>query len=245
MDPSVVALVFRIDSPGGSAIASDIIWREIALTKQKKPVVVSMSDVAGSGGYWVAMNADKIVAQPQTLTGSIGVIAGKFNLSGLLGKLGVTSERVAFGKMADMFTFFRGLSPEERDVLKKHILWIYNEFITKAAEGRGLPKEEVDRLGKGRIWTGQQAKELGLIDELGGLSRAIELAKELADIPAGESVRLEVWPKKPSFFESVFRRRIVGTQARWESDLENLLHIFQLLQDEKTLVLMPFWKGPL
>ncbi len=245
MDTSVDALVFRIDSPGGSAIASDIIWREIALTKQIKPVIVSMSDVAGSGGYWVAMNADRIVAQPQTLTGSIGVVAGKFNLSGLLEKLGVTAERVAFGKTADMFTFFRGMSPEERDLLKKHILWIYDEFTTKVAEGRGLPKDEVDRLGKGRVWTGQQAKELGLIDELGGLSRAIELAKELADIPAGESVKLEVWPKKPSFFESVFRRRIVGTQARWKSDIENLLQIFQLLQDEKTLVLMPFWKGPL
>jgi len=243
-DSTVHALVFRIDSPGGSAIASDVIWREIALTKMSKPVVVSMSDVAGSGGYWVAMNADRIVAQSQTLTGSIGVIAGKFNLSGLLEKLGITTEKISFGKLSDMFTLFRAMTPEERDLLKNHILWIYDEFITKVSEGRGLSKEEVDKIGKGRIWTGQQAQALGLIDEVGGLSRAIELAKELAGIPTEENIKLDVWPKKPSFFESVFRRRLVGTQARWETEVEKLAKIFQLLNDEKTLALMPFWKSP-
>jgi protease-4 len=244
MDATAAALVFRIDSPGGSAIASDIIWREIALTKKIKPVVVSMSDVAGSGGYWVAMNADRIVAQPQTLTGSIGVVAGKFNLSGLMDKLGITSERVAFGKLADMFTVFRALTPEEKALLKEHILWMYKKFTSKVAEGRGLQEEEVDRLGKGRVWTGQQAKEVGLVDEMGGLSKAIELAKELAKIPASEGVRLEVWPKKASFLESIFRRSPIKTQEGWESALGNLLQIVQLFQDEKVLALMPFWKSP-
>lgn len=244
IDPTIEALIFRVDSPGGSPIASDIIWREIALTKQKKPVVVSMSDVAGSGGYWVSMNADKIIAQPQTLTGSIGVVAGKFNLSGLMEKLGVTSERVIFGKTADMFSIFRGMSPEERELLKTNILWIYDRFTSKVAEGRGLPKDEVEGLGKGRVWTGRQASESGLVDEVGGLSRAVEAAKELAGIPAEENVRLEVWPKKPSLFESVFRRRLVAAGIRADPYVENLLKILKLLQDEKTLVLMPFWGAP-
>ena len=243
-DTSVDALVFRIDSPGGSAIASDIIMREIVLTKKIKPVIVSMSDVAGSGGYWVAMNADRIVAQPQTLTGSIGVVSGKFNMSGLFDKLGITSERIVFGKMADIFTPFRSLTPEERALLKKQILWIYDEFTTKVAEGRGLQKNEVDKIGKGRVWTGQQAKELGLVDEIGGLSKAIELAKELIQTPSGESVRLEVWPKKTSFFESIFRRKLVGSKAQWEFKLQKLVDIFELLQNEKTLALMPFWQSP-
>ena len=205
-DSSILAVVFRVDSPGGSAVASDAIWREIQLTRKKKPVVVTMSDMAGSGGYWVAMGANKIVAQPQTLTGSIGVLSGKFDISGLAEKLGITSEKIALGKRADLFSPFRPLSPEERALFRKQILWIYERFLAQAAEGRNMTPEAVDRVGKGRVWTGRQAKELGLVDELGGLPKAIETAKELAGLSREEEVRLVVWPKRTSFFRSLFGR---------------------------------------
>lgn len=243
-DITVSALILRIDSPGGSALGSDVIWREIVLTKKKKPVVVSMSDVAGSGGYWIAMNADKIVAQPQTLTGSIGVVSGKFNVSKLFDKLGITSERIVFGKRADMFTSFRGLTEEERSLLKTEILWIYDKFITQVSLGRNLKKEEVDKIGRGRIWTGQQAKDLGLIDEIGGLDKAIELVKELINVPPGENVKLDVWPKKQPLFTSMFQRRLINSQSDFEAQLDQILQVFQLLQDERTLTLMPFWEAP-
>ena len=243
-DVTVSALIFRIDSPGGSAMGSDVIWREIELTKKKKPVVVSMSDLAGSGGYWIAMNANRIVAQPQTLTGSIGVVSGKFNLAKLLDKLGITAERIALGKRADMFTPFRSLTEEERSLLKTEILWIYDKFITKVSEGRNLNKEDVDKIGRGRVWTGQQAKELGLIDEIGGLAKAIELVKELINVAPGEDVRLDVWPKKQSFFNTMFQRRLIQSQSDMESKLKQMMLTFQLLQDERTLALMPFWDTP-
>ncbi len=243
-DVTVSALIFRIDSPGGSALGSDVIWREIELTKKKKPVVISMSDVAGSGGYWIAMNANKIVAQPQTLTGSIGVVSGKFNMAELFDKLGITAERIAFGKRADMFTPFRSLTEEERSLLKTEILWIYDKFITKVSEGRNLNKEDVDKIGRGRVWTGQQAKELGLIDEIGGLSKAIELVKKLINVPPEEDVRLDVWPKKQSFFNSMFQRRLIRSQSDLESKFKQMMQAFQLLQNERTLALMPFWEAP-
>ncbi|MGZ5454760.1 MAG: signal peptide peptidase SppA, partial [Candidatus Aminicenantales bacterium] len=162
-DPSVRAIVLRIDSPGGSSVGSDVIWREVALAKKAKPVIVSMSDVAGSGGYWIAMPATKIVAEPQTLTGSIGVLAGKFSIDGLLTKLGVTTERLVFGEKADAFSPFRPFTDEERKLLKGELLWIYEQFLTRAAEGRGLTRDAVDAVGKGRIWTGRQAKDLKLV----------------------------------------------------------------------------------
>ena len=243
-DITVSALIFRIDSPGGSALGSDVIWREIELTKKKKPVVISMSDVAGSGGYWIAMNANKIVAQPQTLTGSIGVISGKFNMSKLFDKLGITAERIALGKRADMFTSFRSLTEEERTLLKTEILWIYDQFITKVSIGRNLEKEDVNKIGRGRIWTGQQAKKLGLIDELGGLTKAIELVKELINVPKGEEVRLDVWPKKQPFFTGIFQRRFIRSQSPIEVKLKRMMQTFQLLQNERTLALMPFWEAP-
>jgi protease-4 len=243
-DKSIAAVVFRVDSPGGSAVASDTIWREVALTKKEKPFIVSMSDVAGSGGYWISMAATRIIAQPQTLTGSIGVISGKFNLVGLFKKLGITSEKVTYGKEADLYSSFRKLTPEERSMIKKEILWIYDRFITKVAEGRNMKKEEVDRIGKGRVWTGNQAKELGLIDEIGGLSHAIEIAKELAGIQAGEEVRLVVWPKKVGFFDVLFGRRLIEEKLVPNHHLEKVLSSIQALEREKILAIMPFWTRP-
>lgn len=240
-DRSISAVVFRVDSPGGSAIGSDVIWREVWLTKKEKPIVVSMSDVAGSGGYWISMSASKIVAQPQTLTGSIGVISGKFNLARLYDKLGITTEKIAYGKRADLYSSHRGLTSEERTLLKNEILWIYDRFITKVAEGRNMSKEEVDRIGKGRVWTGSQAKENGLVDELGGLNRAVELAKELADIPAEEGIRLVVLPRKVSFWEVFLGRWMMSAQTGLPPDLETMLSAYQLLGKERKLALMPFW----
>ena len=243
-DKSVTAIVLRVDSPGGSAVASDVIWREVALAKKEKPFVVSMSDVAGSGGYWISMTAHKIVAQPQTLTGSIGVISGKFNLVKLYEKLGITSEKLTFGKRADLFSTFRKLTREERNFLKNEILWIYDKFLVKVAEGRNLSKEDVDRIGRGRVWTGSQAKEQGLVDEMGGLSRALELAKELAGIPVDEEVRLVVRPRKVSFLDAFFGRRMIKMNLGLNPGLEKMLSTYMMLDKERILAIMPFWFAP-
>jgi len=241
MDSSIVAVVFRVDSPGGSAVASDIIWREVVLAKEKKPFVVSMSDVAGSGGYWVSMAAHKIVVQPQTFTGSIGVLSGKFNMEGLYEKIGITSEKLIYGKRADLFSTFRGLKPDEKELLKKEILWIYDRFVTKVADGRNMSKEKADRLGRGRVWTGSQAKDQGLADEIGGLSKALEIAKELAGIPPDEEVKLVVWPKKASLFDVIFGRGLVKIKTHTKTKLEKVLVALQTLGKEKIWALMPFW----
>ncbi|MHB8054669.1 MAG: signal peptide peptidase SppA [Candidatus Aminicenantales bacterium] len=242
-DSSIKAVVFRVDSPGGSAVASDAIWREVELTRKKKPVVVSMSDVAGSGGYWISMSADRIIAQPQTLTGSIGVIAGKFDISGLAAKLGVTTDKITFGKNADIFSPFRPMSDEDRALFKKQIRWIYGRFTAQAAEGRKMTPEAVDKIGRGRVWTGRQAKDLGLVDDLGGLPKAIGAAKALAGIGPGEEVRLVVWPKQTTFFESIFGRRnteaadaLAGALPR---DLRNALEWATRLNADRVWAVMP------
>ncbi|NQT78767.1 MAG: signal peptide peptidase SppA [Candidatus Aminicenantes bacterium] len=244
MDKSIAAVIFRVDSPGGSAVASDVIWREVFLTQKEKPFIVSMSDMAGSGGYWISMAADKIIAQPQTLTGSIGVIFGKFNIVNLSKKLGITSESIVYGKRSDIFSPFRRFTPEERKAIKKETLWIYDRFLTKVAEGRNMNKDDVDKIGKGRVWTGSRAKELGLVDEIGGLSRAIELAKELAGIPDDRSVKLVVWPRKVSFFSALFGRRQIRTKLDLHSKLEKIVNMLELLENEGSLAIMPLWINP-
>jgi len=243
-DKSIAAVIFRVDSPGGSAVASDVIWREVFLTQKEKPFIVSMSDMAGSGGYWISMAADKIIAQPQTLTGSIGVIFGKFNIVNLSKKLGITSESIVYGKRSDIFSPFRRFTPEERKAIKKETLWIYDRFLTKVAEGRNMNKDDVDKIGKGRVWTGSRAKELGLVDEIGGLSRAIELAKELAGIPDDRSVKLVVWPKKVSLFSALFGRRQIRTKLNLHSKLEKIVNMLELLENEGSLAIMPLWINP-
>nr|MBC8359137.1 signal peptide peptidase SppA [Candidatus Aminicenantes bacterium] len=244
MDKSIAAVIFRVDSPGGSAVASDVIWREVFLTQKEKPFIVSMSDMAGSGGYWISMAADKIIAQPQTLTGSIGVIFGKFNIVNLSKKLGITSESIVYGKRSDIFSPLRRFTPEERKAIKKETLWIYDRFLTKVAEGRNMNKDDVDKIGKGRVWTGSRAKELGLVDEIGGLSRAIELAKELAGIPDDRSVKLVVWPRKVSFFSALFGRRQIRTKLDLHSKLEKIVNMLELLENEGSLAIMPLWINP-
>ncbi len=238
-DRSIAAIVFRVDSPGGSSVASDVVWREVFLAKKEKPVVVSMSDVAGSGGYWIAMGATKIVAQPQTITGSIGVLAGKFDVAGLLDKLGITSEKLTFGEKADIFSPFRPFTAEERKILKDQILWTYDQFLTKVSEGRNMTKEEVNKIGRGRIWTGRQAKDIKLVDEIGGLTTALGLAKKLAGIPTEEEVRLAVWPKKRSFWQSFFDAQGLGISLKSAPGLERALRTARLMQKTKIWAIMP------
>ncbi len=240
-DRSVRAVVLRIDSPGGSSVASDVIWREVELTRREKPVIVSMSDMAGSGGYWIAMPATKIVAEPQTLTGSIGVLAGKFSMAGLLDKLQVTTEKVAFGDKSTIFSLLRPFTPEERKVLKSEIVWTYGKFLEKAAEGRHMSREAVDKVGKGRVWTGRQAKGIGLVDELGGLTEAIALAKKECGIPAAEDVRLDVWPRKQSFWRRLLDQGSFGVRSKSPvlSRLEKAMDVIGGMSQVRVWALMP------
>ena len=196
-DDKVKAIVFRIDSGGGSAVASDAIWRETLRAKEAgKPVIVSMSDVAGSGGYWVAMHANKIVAQPGTITGSIGVLGGKVSSKPFFEKLGVTFDKVQTTKNGTMWSLVYDYTPDEWLHVQAFLDKIYVTFTQRVADGRQLQIEQVRRIAKGRIWTGQDAKRLGLVDELGGLPLAIQLAKEAAHISADKPIKLVEFPKK-------------------------------------------------
>jgi protease-4 len=202
-DKSVKAIVLRIDSPGGSGLASDIIWRAVEAAKEKKPIVVSMSDVAASGGYYIACNANKIVAEPSTITGSIGVVGGKPVLKGFYDWIGVTNEYVLRGKNAGMFRETEKFSDSERQKFQEYLSTTYDDFISKVAKGRSKDKAFIDTIGQGRVWTGSQGKERGLVDEYGGLDKAIEIAKQLANIPAGQGIQRVILPKPPSFFEEL------------------------------------------
>ncbi|MFI6597897.1 signal peptide peptidase SppA [Nonomuraea sp. NPDC050536] len=188
-DEHVKAVVFRVDSPGGSYVASDTVWREVVLTRQVKPVIVSMGDLAASGGYFVSMGADVIVAQPGTLTGSIGVFGGKPVLSELLDKIGINSEMVAEGANAGMFSATRAFSPEEWERVNAWLDRIYDDFVGKVAEGRKLTRDRAHELARGRVWTGADAHERGLVDELGGLEDALAIARKRASLPDGAPVR--------------------------------------------------------
>jgi protease-4 len=205
-DSNVKAIVLRIDSGGGSAVASEVIRREVELAKDEKPVVVSMSDVAASGGYWIAMSANKIVADPNTITASIGVIIGKLNISGLYDLLGLSTDYVATSDNATMFWDQQSFTPAQRASIQKSLEETYRSFLERVADGRKMSVEEVDKIGKGRIWTGEQAKGIGLVDELGGLDRAIAVARDLAHIPAGKSVRILRLPEERTLFEIFFER---------------------------------------
>lgn len=202
-DDSIKAIILRVDSPGGSAIASDVIWREVMLTRQTKPVIASMSDVAASGGYYISMPAHSIVAQPATLTGSIGVVLVKFAIGGTLQKLGMNMERVTSGRYADMYAPDKVFTKEERTKVLEQMQATYDAFVEKAAAGRHTTPERIDAIGQGRVWTGAQGKEIGLVDELGGLDRAIVIAKQQAKIDAGSEVELVIYPQRKSFFELV------------------------------------------
>jgi len=206
-DPKVRAILFRIDSPGGSAVASETLWREIARARDRgKPVIVSMGDVAGSGGYYIAAPADKIVAQPATLTGSIGVLAGKLVVSGLLHKLGITDDSAQRGANAAMFSVFEDFSPAARQRLDAFLDEVYRGFKEHVATGRHLSEEKVEAAAKGRVWTGEEAKENGLVDELGGYDVALRLAKEAAKIAADKPFTLTVFPREKGTIAAIYDR---------------------------------------
>jgi protease-4 len=202
-DKDVAAIVFRVDSPGGEGLASDLIGHEVAIVSEKKPVVASMVDVAGSGGYYISYQATKIVADPMTITGSIGSISMKFNMKGLYDKMGVTQDNVTKGPMALLMSDYRDFTPEERARFERNHWNGFNRWLEDVARRRGMTFDEAQKLAHGRVWSGRQAKENGLVDELGGLDRAIEIAKELAKIPADEKVTVVHFPKKKSLLEVV------------------------------------------
>ncbi|MBD0832116.1 signal peptide peptidase SppA [Aestuariibaculum sediminum] len=178
----IKAVVIRINSPGGSALASELIWREIELTKKVKPVIVSLGNVAASGGYYIACNADKIIAEPTTITGSIGVFIMMPNGNKLAHKMGINAEQVATNKNTVKYSFFEPLSDRQHDIIKEDIIQTYELFTSRVAEGRQMKKADVDSIAQGRVWSGTDALKIGLVDELGGLDLALKYAAEAADI---------------------------------------------------------------
>jgi protease-4 len=223
-DSDIKGVVVRIDSPGGEVFASDAIWREMNLLSKKKPMVISMSDTAASGGYYIAMTGDPVLAYPGTFTGSIGVVFGKANLHGLYDKLGVTKELLSRGRFANIDSDYQPLSADGREKLRAAMDENYRSFVGKVAAARRRKFGEIEPLSQGRVWLGSQAKANGLIDELGGLDRAVELVKERAKIPKSERVMLVTYPPKRSIFdimfgqspESVMESRLGGLFKRWQ-----------------------------
>jgi len=229
-DPDVAAVVFRIDSPGGAPSAAETIRRAIIDTQKKgKPVIVTMSSYAASGGYWIAAPADKIVAQPGTLTGSIGVFGGKFVLAGLWDKLGVHFDTVTAGKRAGMWSANRAFTPEEFAKFDAMLGHVYDAFLERVAEGRKMTIAEVDALAQGRVYTGRQAKALGLVDEIGGLDRAIVLAREAAKLPAEQDVPVARFPPRKSTLEMFVSLATEGAFFKPEIDIraEDVLQAVQ------------------
>jgi protease IV len=199
-DPAVRAILFRVDSPGGSAVASETIWRDVVFARERgKPVIVSMGDVAGSGGYYVAAAADKIVAEPATLTGSIGVLAGKLIFAELMKKLGITTDTVERGANSGMFSITSDFSPRGRERLDHLLDTTYAGFKNRVAAGRHMSADAVEAVAKGRVWSGEDAKARGLVDELGGYAVALRLAKEAAKLPADAPVEVVVYPRERGF----------------------------------------------
>jgi protease-4 len=216
-DSSLRGIVLRIDSPGGSSTASDVIWRELVVTRDQKParpLVASMSDLAASGGYYLAMAAQQIVAQPATLTGSIGIFGGKFVTGGTYQKLGANIDSVMIGKNAGMESPTRPFTDSERAKLREELHSFYDQWIQKVATARKMPAARVEELARGRVWTGAQARQNGLVDALGGLDRAVALAKEKAGISAATEVELVSYPPRKTLFE------LIGEQLTGSSDSE-------------------------
>lgn len=212
LDENVKAIVLRVNSPGGSALASDVMWREVVLAKKAKPVVVSMGDVAASGGYYIACAANKIVADEKTITGSIGVFGVIPNAQAMFNnKLGITFDVAKTNKHGDIMTMFRPLTAEEKDIIQLGVENIYDDFITKVGEGRGMSKEQVDSIGQGRVWTGLDAKKIGLVDEIGGMEKAISIAKDLAKLTDYKTV---AYPKQKDPIEQFFLEMAGEAEAK-------------------------------
>jgi len=221
-DDQLEAIVFRVDSPGGSALASDLIWRAAHAAGTVKPVVVSMSDVAASGGYYVSAGANRILAQPGTITGSIGVVLAKPNVKGFLASLGVNTVELQRGALASMLSITESFTPAELQRVNGTMDYVYDQFLDRVAAGRNLDKQQVNAIGRGRVWTGAQASANGLVDELGGLFAAINAAKTAVGIPAEEKVELVIYPRRRNLFQrlgQLLGTRVFGSPPLWWEQL--------------------------
>lgn len=220
-DKKVKAIVLRVNSPGGSALASDVIWNEVVLTKGVKPIIASMSDVAASGGYYISMACDTIVAQPATITGSIGVFGLVLNIENFLkDKLGVTTDREKTGLFSDVGSPTRTLTPYERKIIQEEVEKIYEEFTAKAAAGRHMSQEELKKYAEGRVWSGREALNLKLVDTLGGVEDAIALAAKKAGLQKEEEYDVVYWPEQKNIFWKQLLSGIDDDDARMEAALK-------------------------
>jgi protease-4 len=234
---SIKAIVFRIDSGGGSVFASDLIWREVMLTKGKKPFIVSMGDVSASGGYYIACPADVIVADPGTITGSIGIITGKMSLRGLYDKLGIKKEIIKKGENSDIYTDYDSFNDQQKEIVERQMREMYQSFVSKVAQGRNLKEDYVDSIGQGRVWTGKQAKENGLVDRIGGLNQAILIAGEKASLKDKSPDIIEL-PKR----ELLWQRLAMENQSLL-NNIKSLLYLPKIedaLSNNKFYFLMPY-----
>ncbi|HEV2099443.1 MAG TPA: signal peptide peptidase SppA [Stellaceae bacterium] len=230
-DPKVRAILFRIDSPGGSVVASESIWHDVVFARERgKPVIVSMGDVAGSGGYYVAAPADKIVAEPATLTGSIGVLAGKLVIADLLKKIGISTDSAQIGANAAMFSATSDFSPLAQSRLQAFLDATYQGFKDHVAIGRHMTPDAVEAVAKGRVWSGEEAKARGLVDALGGYDTALRLAREAAHMGADEPIQLTVFPREEGLAQ-FFYKRLTGTESEDDSaSVTALEHAIELAQ---------------
>ena len=233
-DEKVKAIVLRVNSPGGSALASDVIWREMKLANEEKPVVVSMGDVAASGGYYIACASDKIYASPNTITGSIGVFGIMPNIEELMtDKIGITFDNVKTNKFADLGSVNRPLTQEEYDIIQKGVVDVYNTFTSKVAEGRDMSQENVDDIGQGRVWSGTNAMDINLIDEYGGLEAAVAGAAELAEL---EDYRIYELPEQKDPFQELLDQLEEDMQTSWiKYQLGDQYKYYKTIQDIKHL----------
>mgnify|MGYP001766665558 CR=1 FL=1 len=240
---AVKGIILRVDSPGGDGLASDLMWRELRQADKEKPVVASMSDVAASGGYYIAMGCRKIVADPATITGSIGVVSAKFNLKGIYDWLGLHNETIQRGRWADMMNDSRPMTPEERELFRQRTRKFYDRFVAKAAECRGKSYEQLEPYAQGRVWSGTDALQHGLVDMLGGLDKAIEVVRQEAKIKPSQRIRLIEYPEPKKLIdqvmESLAETQVRQVHPRLREDLQ-FLGRFVLPGPNAMLAVMPY-----
>jgi len=242
-DDKVKAVIFRVNSPGGSALGSELIWREVSLIKAKKPIYVSMGDYAASGGYYISSPADTIIAQPNTITGSIGVFGLIPNVAGLTNKIGISFDGVKTNKMSDMPNLSRPLTGEEKELMQLYVNNTYETFVNHCAKGRRMTPEAIKKIAEGRVWTGEQAKELGLVDKLGSLSNAVTLIAKRTHL---SNYNVEEFPKQKTFVEKIMKGFETSVQTRMEkAQLGEFYPYFQQIKQISGLqgvqALMPFY----
>lgn len=238
-DPKVKAIVYRINSPGGSPVASETLYSVIKHIKDKyhKPVIISMGDAAASGGYWASTGATKIVAQPATLTGSIGAFGGKYVISGLLENLGVRVDSISTSENASMYSFVQSFTPQQWEKLNALMDDVYATFTSRVAEGRGMTAEQVEKVARGRVWTGEQAQSLGLVDQLGGVHLAIDIAKQSAGLKSTAEVEIfpkekGIWEELSSLFDQEESLQTVGIMGSIILPLRKVMAIFTLVSEQ-------------